>query len=114
MQRAGRGGAEGRTSARLARTAHGNGAFRSARRRRKARLDLGAAKVNSCGYLLADPQFERILGMDVSWRSIEIANDRLKLNQLGEKQRARFELIQGSLMYRDRRLKALTLRPLSK
>jgi 3' terminal RNA ribose 2'-O-methyltransferase Hen1 len=42
--------------------------------------------------------------MDVSWRSIEIATDRLKLDQLGEKQRARVELIQGSLMYRDKRL----------
>jgi len=55
-------------------------------------------------HLIADSQFERILGMDVSWRSIDIATDRLKVNQLGEKQRARMELIQGSLMYRDRRL----------
>jgi len=36
---------------------------------------------------LADHQFEQILGMDVSWRSIEIATERLKLEQIGEKQR---------------------------
>jgi 3' terminal RNA ribose 2'-O-methyltransferase Hen1 len=57
-------------------------------------------------HLIADSQFERILGMDVSWRSIEIATERLKINQLGEKLRARVELIHGSLMYRDRRLEA--------
>jgi hypothetical protein len=55
-------------------------------------------------YLLADPQFESILGMDVSWRSLEIAKERLKLDQLPERQKARINLIQGSLMYRDQRL----------
>ncbi len=70
----------------------------------KSALDLGCGEGKLMRHLIADPQFERVLGMDVSWRSIEIANERLKLNQLGEKQRARVELIQGSLMYRDRRL----------
>jgi 3' terminal RNA ribose 2'-O-methyltransferase Hen1 len=67
-------------------------------------LDLGCGEGKLIRHLFADLQFERILGMDVSWRSIEIATDRLKLNQLGERQRARVELMQGSLMYRDRRL----------
>ncbi len=67
-------------------------------------LDLGCGEGKLLRHLIADLQFERILGMDVSWRSIEIASERLKLNQLGEKQRARVELLQGSLMYRDRRL----------
>jgi 3' terminal RNA ribose 2'-O-methyltransferase Hen1 len=70
----------------------------------KSVLDLGCGEGKLMRHLIADSQFERILGMDVSWRSIEIATDRLKVNQLGEKQRARMELIQGSLMYRDRRL----------
>ena len=70
----------------------------------KSVLDLGCGEGKLLRHLIGDPQFERVLGMDVSWRSIEIANERLKLNQLGEKQRARVELIQGSLMYRDRRL----------
>jgi 3' terminal RNA ribose 2'-O-methyltransferase Hen1 len=70
----------------------------------KSVLDLGCGEGKLMRHLIADSQFERVLGMDVSWRSIQIATDRLKLNQLGEKQRARAELIQGSLMYRDRRL----------
>jgi 3' terminal RNA ribose 2'-O-methyltransferase Hen1 len=67
-------------------------------------LDLGCGEGKLLRHLLADRQFERIVGMDVSWRSIEIANNRLKLDQLSERQRARVELLQGSLMYRDRRL----------
>ena len=67
-------------------------------------LDLGCGEGKLLRALLADGQFERILGMDVSWRSIEIATERLKLDQLAEKQRARIELIQGSLMYRDKRM----------
>ena len=42
--------------------------------------------------------------MDVSWRSIEIAKERLKIDQLPERQRSRITLIQGSLMYRDERI----------
>jgi 3' terminal RNA ribose 2'-O-methyltransferase Hen1 len=67
-------------------------------------LDLGCGEGKLLRHLVADGQFERVLGMDVSWRSIEIAKDKLKLDQMGEKQRSRIELIQGSLMYRDRRL----------
>jgi 3' terminal RNA ribose 2'-O-methyltransferase Hen1 len=67
-------------------------------------LDLGCGEGKLLRQLVADGQFERVLGMDVSWRSIEIAKDKLKLDQMGEKQRSRIELIQGSLMYRDRRL----------
>jgi 3' terminal RNA ribose 2'-O-methyltransferase Hen1 len=67
-------------------------------------LDLGCGEGKLMRLLLGDLQFEHILGMDVSWRSVEISNEKLKLNQMGEKQRARVELIQGSLMYRDKRL----------
>lgn len=67
-------------------------------------LDLGCGEGKLLRLLVADGQFEQILGMDVSWRAIEIASDRLKLNQMGEKQRARIDLMQGSLMYRDKRL----------
>jgi 3' terminal RNA ribose 2'-O-methyltransferase Hen1 len=67
-------------------------------------LDLGCGEGKLLRSLLSDHQFEQILGMDVSWRAIEIAKERLKLEQIGEKQRARIELIQGSLMYRDKRL----------
>ena len=70
----------------------------------KSVLDLGCGEGKLLRHLLGDQQFEKILGMDVSWRSIEIAAERLKLGQLPERQRARIELMQGSLMYRDKRL----------
>jgi len=67
-------------------------------------VDLGCGEGKLLRYLLADQQFESILGMDVSWHSLEIAKERLKLDHLSERQRARLQLIQGSLMYRDQRL----------
>lgn len=70
----------------------------------KTVLDLGCGEGKLLRHLIGDAQFEKLLGMDVSWRSIEIASDRLKLKQLPERQRARIELVQGSLMYRDKRL----------
>ena len=70
----------------------------------KSVLDLGCGEGKLLRHLIGDTQFEKILGMDVSWRSIEIAADRVKLKQLPERQRARIDLVQGSLMYRDKRL----------
>ena len=42
--------------------------------------------------------------MDVSWRSLELAKDKLRLDEMPERQRSRIELIQGSLNYRDQRI----------
>ena len=42
--------------------------------------------------------------MDVSWRALESAAARLKLNRLSPAQRNRVRLIYGSLVYRDDRL----------
>ena len=67
-------------------------------------LDLGCGEGKLLRELLKDKQFEEIVGMDVSIRSLETARDRLKLDRLPERQAARIKLIHGSLMYRDRRL----------
>jgi 3' terminal RNA ribose 2'-O-methyltransferase Hen1 len=67
-------------------------------------VDLGCGEGKLLRYLLSDPQFESVLGMDASWRSLEIAKDKLNLDRLPEKQKARISLVQGSLMYRDQRL----------
>ena len=67
-------------------------------------LDLGCGEGKLLRLLLAEKQFESILGMDVSWRSLENAKERLRLEELPERQRSRIELIQGSLNYRDQRL----------
>lgn len=66
-------------------------------------IDLGCGEGKLLRKLLSDWQFERIVGMDVSIRSLEIASKRLKLERLPPKQAERVELIHGSLMYRDRR-----------
>src|SRR5690606_31330533 len=54
--------------------------------------------------LLQDRQFEQIVGMDVSIRSLETAQKRLKLDRLPPRQAERLTLIHGSLIYRDERL----------
>ena len=67
-------------------------------------LDLGCGEGKLLRLLMADKQFESIVGMDISWRALETAKDRLRLDELPERQRGRIELIQGSLTYRDQRL----------
>jgi len=42
--------------------------------------------------------------MDVSYRSLEVASQRLRLDRMPPKQRERLTLVHGSLMYRDKRL----------
>jgi 3' terminal RNA ribose 2'-O-methyltransferase Hen1 len=67
-------------------------------------VDLGCGEGKLLRLLLKDPLFERILGMDVSIRSLEIAKERLHLDTMPEAKRARIQLAHGSLMYRDERL----------
>ncbi|MBM4074669.1 MAG: 3' terminal RNA ribose 2'-O-methyltransferase Hen1 [Planctomycetes bacterium] len=67
-------------------------------------LDLGCGEGKLLRELLKDRQFEKILGMDVSMRSLEIAQRRLRIDRLPERQAERIKLIHGSLIYRDERL----------
>jgi 3' terminal RNA ribose 2'-O-methyltransferase Hen1 len=67
-------------------------------------VDLGCGEGRLLRLLLDDRQFTRIVGMDVSYRTLEMAADRLRLERMPPMQRARIELLHGSLMYRDRRL----------
>jgi len=67
-------------------------------------LDLGCGEGKLVRALLSDRQFSEIVGMDVSWRSLEVATERLKLDRLPPMQKERVRLIHGSLMYRDTRL----------
>lgn len=66
--------------------------------------DLGCGEGKLLKLLLKQQQFTRIAGVDVSIRSLEIAADKLKLDKLPERQRNRIQLLQGSVIYRDRRL----------
>jgi 3' terminal RNA ribose 2'-O-methyltransferase Hen1 len=67
-------------------------------------LDLGCGEAKLIRELLKEKQFEEIVGLDVSIRSLEVAQRRLKLERLPTKQAERVKLIHGSLMYRDKRL----------
>jgi len=67
-------------------------------------VDLGCGEGKLLRLLMPEKQFDRLLGMDVSYRSLEIAKDHLKLERLSTRQQARTQLIQGSLTYRDRRV----------
>jgi 3' terminal RNA ribose 2'-O-methyltransferase Hen1 len=67
-------------------------------------LDLGCGEGKLLHALLADRAFEQIVGVDVSHRSLQIAQERLRLERLPDRQRERLKLMHGSLMYRDKRL----------
>jgi 3' terminal RNA ribose 2'-O-methyltransferase Hen1 len=67
-------------------------------------LDLGCGEGRLLKELLQDKTFEEIVGVDVSYHALEIAQERLHLEWLTEQQRQRIKLIQGSLTYRDQRL----------
>jgi 3' terminal RNA ribose 2'-O-methyltransferase Hen1 len=67
-------------------------------------LDLGCGEGKLLRLLLKEKQFKKIVGLDVSIRALEIASERLRLNELSSMQKERIELLHGSLMYRDRRL----------
>lgn len=68
-------------------------------------LDLGCGEGTLLRELLREPGIDEILGVDVSLRALEVAADRLNLDRLPPRQRARINLVQGSLTYRDARLK---------
>lgn len=67
-------------------------------------VDMGCGEGRLLSALLEQRQFERLLGVDVSCVSLERAADRLNLDRLPPMKRARIDLQQGSLTYRDARL----------
>ena len=67
-------------------------------------LDLGCGEGRLLKLLLQDKAFEHILGVDVSYFALELAQRRLHLDRLPPKQKERIALIHGALTYRDKRL----------
>ncbi|MDE0634630.1 MAG: 3' terminal RNA ribose 2'-O-methyltransferase Hen1 [Candidatus Poribacteria bacterium] len=67
-------------------------------------LDLGCGEGKLLRKLMAEKQFEEIVGIDVSHQALKIAQQRLHYDRLPEKQKERLNLFQGSLCYRDKRL----------
>ncbi|HEU0075269.1 MAG TPA: 3' terminal RNA ribose 2'-O-methyltransferase Hen1 [Dehalococcoidia bacterium] len=75
-------------------------------RRRKARrvLDLGCGEGKLIARLLKERDIDEVLGLEVSSTTLGIAELRLRVDQMPERQLARLKLVQGSLTYRDARL----------
>jgi 3' terminal RNA ribose 2'-O-methyltransferase Hen1 len=67
-------------------------------------VDLGCGEGKLLRALLEDRTIDEIVGVDVSHRALQIAQERLRLDRMPARQRERLRLIQGSLMYRDKRL----------
>ncbi len=67
-------------------------------------LDLGCGEGRFLRKLLQDRSVGEVEGLDVSYRALEIARERLHWDQLPPAQQQRVRLMQGSLMYRDKRL----------
>ncbi len=67
-------------------------------------VDLGCGEGRLVAAMLRDKRFARVVGVDVAATALERAAERLDLARLPERQRARVELLHGSLTYRDRRL----------
>jgi len=67
-------------------------------------LDLGCGEGRLLAALLKERSFKRVVGLDVSIRALEIAEERLHLDRLPPPVREKLQLLHGALTYRDRRL----------
>ncbi|GCE28238.1 3' terminal RNA ribose 2'-O-methyltransferase Hen1 [Dictyobacter alpinus] len=67
-------------------------------------LDLGCGEGRLLKKLLQEKNFEHILGLDVSYHALELAQKRLHMERMAPRQRARITLLHGALTYRDKRL----------
>jgi 3' terminal RNA ribose 2'-O-methyltransferase Hen1 len=68
-------------------------------------VDLGCGEGTLLRRLLDDKVFTKVTGVDVSFRSLEIAKQKLRMDDMPERQRERVQLVHGSLTYRDARLR---------
>ena len=68
-------------------------------------LDLGCGSGRLLAELVKQRGLQRIVGLDVSCRALELACRRLHLDRMTPRQRERVELLHGSLTYRDARLR---------
>jgi 3' terminal RNA ribose 2'-O-methyltransferase Hen1 len=69
----------------------------------KTVLDLGCGDGKLLKRLLKEKAFEKVAGMDLSIRALEMAHKRLGVEDLPDRIRKRLTLFHGSLMYRDNR-----------
>ncbi|MGB4777600.1 3' terminal RNA ribose 2'-O-methyltransferase Hen1 [Microbacterium sp.] len=68
-------------------------------------IDMGCGPGALLSRLVSDRSFTRIVGVDVSARSLEHAARMLRLDAASDAERERIELLHGSVVYRDDRLR---------
>jgi 3' terminal RNA ribose 2'-O-methyltransferase Hen1 len=68
-------------------------------------LDLGCGEGKLMKKLIKDSQFKRIVGMDVAFRELQKAKENLFLDTASPMMRERIALFQGSVTYKDDRMK---------
>lgn len=71
----------------------------------KSIIDLGCGSGKLLKQLVKERQFQKITGMDISYKSVEVAHKRLYLRDAGPKMKERLSIFHGSLTYCDQRLK---------
>ncbi len=67
-------------------------------------LDLGCGEGRLLKLLMKHRHFEKIVGVDVSYRALELARSRLHLDRMPTMQKECITLLHGALTYRDKRL----------
>src|SRR6266511_4979847 len=67
-------------------------------------LDLGCGEGNLLRLLRTERQFTEIVGLDVSYRALEAASEKLHLERASDRERSWIKLLHSSLTYRDRRI----------
>ncbi len=67
-------------------------------------VDLGCGEGALLRELIRHPEFSEVVGVDVSARALQLAERQLNLDRMPDSQRARLQLLQSSLTYRDERL----------
>jgi 3' terminal RNA ribose 2'-O-methyltransferase Hen1 len=70
----------------------------------KTVLDLGCGEGKLLKLLIQEKQFEKIVGMDVSYRSLEKAKRNLYYENMAPRMQERIGFIQGALTYKDSRI----------
>lgn len=66
-------------------------------------IDLGCGEGRLMKRMLDERAFDRVAGADVSTRSLEIAAERLRYDEMPDKQKRKVQLFQASVVYRDAR-----------
>jgi methylase of polypeptide subunit release factors len=73
-------------------------------------IDMGCGEGTLLRYLLKELCFDKITGVDVSYRALEIAKERIDRLHLPRNQWDKLQIFQSALTYQDKRFQMITVR----